>query len=255
MRHLLLVLALCGSPATLHAQDARGCRDQARTQMDMNQCAGAELQQVDSVLNAVYAQVIAGLDSAMVPLVRQAQRAWIASRDAECDLENEAYRGGSIQPMLHAMCVSQQTRERTAYLRRLMPDRAAAHGEARSAILVATETLFQAMEEKDTAALRTLIHPRALIVSVSDRGVGVRTADEWIPSVVRTPEVLRERMWDARIEIDGDLGTLWAPYDFHLGERFSHCGMDAFQFVREGGAWRLISVAFTRRTAGCEPAP
>jgi hypothetical protein len=62
-----------------------------------------------------------------------------------------------------------------------------------------------------------------------------------------------ERIWAPEVRIDGNMATLWAPYDFHLGRRLSHCGMDAFQFVREGGAWKLIAVTFTARTEGCEP--
>jgi uncharacterized protein YecT (DUF1311 family) len=248
---LLLLLA----PAVLEAQDARSCIDNARTQMEMTACAADELARADSVLNDVYRQVIAGMDSSTVPLLRQAQRAWIGLRDADCELDNAEFEGGSIHPMLYAMCVAHQTRQRTAHLRQMLPSANTDDGGGRSAIVQATEALFAAMQEKDTAALRTLLHPRAQIVAVSERGVGVRTADEWIPTVVRSPEVLRERMWDARVEVDGDLAMLWAPYDFHLGERFSHCGMDAFQFVRDGGAWKLISVAFTRRTTGCQEAP
>ncbi|HEY0019508.1 MAG TPA: lysozyme inhibitor LprI family protein [Longimicrobium sp.] len=248
---LLLLLA----PAALHAQDSGWCRDGARTQTELNRCAGTELERADSVLNAVYGQVIAGLDSAEVRTLREAQRAWIGLRDAECELETASSRGGSIHPMLYGMCLSRQTRARTAYLRRLMPGPAAAHEEARFAILQATDALFQAMQERDTVALRTLLHPRAQIVSVADGGVGGRTVEEWIRGLSRTTDVLRERMWDAHVEIDENLATLWAPYDFYLGERFSHCGTDAFQYVREGGAWRLIAVSFTRRTTGCDPAP
>lgn len=62
-------------------------------------------------------------------------------------------------------------------------------------------------------------------------------------------------MWSAEVRIDGGLATLWAPYEFHLGERFSHCGIDAFQFVREGGAWKMIAITFTRRTTGCLEGP
>jgi uncharacterized protein YecT (DUF1311 family) len=256
MRLFLLVsILLACAPVALHAQGSGWCRDAARTQTDLNRCAAAELQRADSVLNAVYGQVIAAMDSAEVGTLRAAQRAWIGLRDAECEMETASSRGGSIHPMLHAMCLSRQTRARTAYLRRLMPGQAAAHDEARSAILQTTDALFQALRERDTVALRTLLHPRAQIVSVGDGAVRITTVEEWLRGLSRTTDVMRERMWDARIEIDGSLATLWAPYDFYLGERFSHCGTDAFQYVREGGAWRLIAVSFTRRTTGCEETP
>jgi uncharacterized protein YecT (DUF1311 family) len=250
----LVALLLFAASPPLHAQPSR-CMDEARTQLAMNECAGEEWGQADSVLNAVYAQVVAEVDSIQLPLLRDAQRAWIRLRDADCQVEAAEFEGGSMQPMVETLCLAQETRRRTEYLRRLVTAEGDATEGARSLVLQATHALFEAMEARDTAALRTLIHPRAQVVSVSERGVGVRTTDEWIPSVTRNPEPLRERMWDARVEVDGNLATLWAPYDFHLGERFSHCGFDAFTFVREGGAWKLITVAFTGRTAGCRTAP
>jgi uncharacterized protein YecT (DUF1311 family) len=250
----VIALLLVAAPAGLRAQPS-ACMDEARTQLDMNACAADELGLADSVLNAVYGQVVAELDSAQLPFLREAQRAWIRLRDADCALETAEFQGGSIRPMIEMMCLAQATRGRTAFLRRLLPVEAERMAEARSGVLQAADALFQAMEEKDTAALDSLLHPRAQIVAVSERGVGVRTAQEWIPTVARNPEALRERMWDARVDFDGDLATLWAPYVFHRNDRFSHCGYDAFQFVREGGAWKLISVAFTARTTGCEGAP
>ena len=29
-------------------------------------------------------------------------------------------------------------------------------------------------------------------------------------------------MWDPEVQVDGDIAALWAPYDFHIGGRFSH---------------------------------
>ena len=250
----LAALLLLAAPAGLAAQPS-ACMDQARTQMEMTGCAADELGRADSVLNAVYAQVVAQVDSVQLPLVRAAQRAWIPLRDADCALDAAEFQGGSIRPMIEMMCLSRETRRRTAFLRRLLPAEAERRAEAESGVVQAANALFLAMEEKDARALGTLLHPRAQVVAVSERGVSVRTAGEWIPTVAQSPDVLRERMWDTEIQIDGDLATLWAPYDFHRGERFSHCGYDAFHFVREGGAWKLISVAFTARTTGCETAP
>lgn len=249
----ITALLLLAAPAALHAQPS-ACMDEARTQMDMNVCASDALGRADSVLNAVYARVVAQVDSAQLGHLREAQRAWIRVRDADCALDAAQYGGGSIRPMMEMTCLADETRRRTAFLRRLVAAEDDPEEEARFGVMQATMALFQAMEERDTAALRTLIHPRAQVVAVSERGTGVRTVDEWIPTVARSAEALRERMWNAEVQVDGGLATLWAPYDFHLGERFSHCGYDAFTFVREGGAWKLMTVAFTRRTAGCEAA-
>lgn len=247
------LLAAC-APAGLRAQDDAPSCDDARTQTEMNLCAGIAFQAADSVLNQVYPRVVAGVDSARVPLLREAQRQWIRLRDADCALEAAAFQGGSMQPMVYGLCRAERTRERVAHLRSLLvaeTDQA----DERGAVTQAAEALFAAMRTRDTAALRTLMHPRAQIVAVRDGRVSVRSADEWIGGLSLTAGELIERMWDPRVQLDGDLATLWAPYDIHVGERFSHCGMDAFQFVRVDGAWKMITVTFTGRTAGCDGAP
>src|SRR5256885_3716182 len=48
---------------------------------------------------------------------------------------------------------------------------------------------------------------------------------------VDTATQFRERMWNPEVRIDGGIATLWTPYDFHVGPRFSHCGYDAFQLT------------------------
>lgn len=251
-RILCLALLLLAVPATLRAQHP-SC-DEARTQADMNACAALTWARADTALNQVYQQVVQAIDAGQRETLREGQRAWIRLRDADCQVENAEFEGGSIHPMLYALCQAQATRLRTTQLRQLLPEDDEDGGD-RGAVIRATDALFQAMHERDTTALRTLMHPRAQIVAVSEQGVGVRTADEWIRSVSRGTDVLTERMWDPQVQVDGDLATLWAPYDFRVGDRFSHCGYDAFQFVRERGEWKMITVTFTRRTAGCEAAP
>ncbi len=123
------------------------------------------------------------------------------------------------------------------------------------AIRAVTERLFAAMRDRDTTALRALLHPSALVVAVQDNGVQTRSGAFWLRSFATGTDTLRERLWAPRIEVDGNLGSLWAPYDFYVGPRFSHCGYDNFSLVREGGAWRFTLLAFTRHTSGCETAP
>lgn len=255
IRVLRLAALLACIPAALVAQDNHSSCDDARTQTDMNRCAAMAYARADTALNQTYQQVLQSTESARQETLREAQRAWIRMRDADCELENAEFEGGSIHPMLFALCQAHATRLRTGQLRQLLASDGEDGGSDHGAILRATDAIFQAMQARDTAALRTLMHPRAQIVSVASTGTAVRSADEWIRGLSRSTDELIERMWDPEVRIDGDLATLWAPYDFHLGERFSHCGIDAFQFIREGGAWKMITVAFTRRTTGCEARP
>ena len=72
--------------------------------------------------------------------------------------------------------------------------------------------------------------------------------DEFVRAV-GTPhaEVWDERIDDVEIEVDDPLATAWMDYRFHLGETFSHCGVNAFQFLRTADGWQVIQITDTRR--------
>ncbi|MDQ8151400.1 MAG: nuclear transport factor 2 family protein [Gemmatimonadota bacterium] len=117
--------------------------------------------------------------------------------------------------------------------------------------------LFDAMRTRDTTTMRALFVPNASMQSLRDTAVTFEKIDGWIAGVARAPQgvVLDERLGPQTLQIDGNLATVWVDYWFYVGPRFSHCGVDAFQLARIGGAWRIFSVVDTRRTAGCSPAP
>lgn len=137
-------------------------------------------------------------------------------------------------------------------------------GDDEQAVVAATQALFDAMQARDTTAVLARLHPSAQVIGIApDGAVEVIPGAEWARGLAGVAVELRERIWAPRVEVDGALATLWARYDFHLGERFSHCGTDAFQFVREpastqagGATWRLLVVTFTMEADGCaERAP
>lgn len=134
----------------------------------------------------------------------------------------------------------------------------APEGESAEVVAVA-ERLFAAMESRDTAAIRALFLPQAQIIAVEriegSQRMRVRTIAEFLPGIVSAPETLVERMWDPEVRIEGGLATLWAPYDFHRGAQFSHCGTDAFQLVRTEGGWRIAILSYTIQRQGCAPRP
>ena len=44
---------------------------------------------------------------------------------------------------------------------------------------------------------------------------------------------------------------VWSPYVFTIDGKVHHCGVDHFDLVREAGAWKVLSVTWSQRTAGC----
>ena len=93
----------------------------AATQMDMNICAAQEFDAADGDLNATYqlamSEWLGGRDTSNGQALLAAQRAWLAYRDAHCAAAASIYEGGSIQPMIYSLCLTDLTRTRTELIR------------------------------------------------------------------------------------------------------------------------------------------
>lgn len=132
-------------------------------------------------------------------------------------------------------------------------------------VLAVVNRLFDAMRAGDSATVRAVFHPAATLMTVPAVGGApiLRTSevDDFVEAV-GTPrsEVWDERIWAPVVQIDGDLATAWMQYAFHVDDRLSHCGVNAFQlFHSPEDGWRIIHIADTRRREGCSapsnPAP
>jgi hypothetical protein len=64
--------------------------------------------------------------------------------------------------------------------------------------------------------------------------------------------VYDERISFDLVKIDGELASVWTPYKFYAGEKFSHCGVDSYQLVKLNGEWKIQYLIDTRRKQGCE---
>lgn len=65
-------------------------------------------------------------------------------------------------------------------------------------------------------------------------------------------QVYDERILEYKIRVDGDLATVWTPYEFYFGEKFSHCGINAFQLVNTERGWKILHITDTRRKKNCK---
>ena len=95
----------------------------ASSQAEMNDCAGKEYKAADAALNQVYRQLVAMLDDEENAQLKEAQTAWLKYRDLNCDFVADQYKGGTIRPMIHGLCLADVTKNRTAELRNQIKDR------------------------------------------------------------------------------------------------------------------------------------
>ncbi len=122
----------------------------------------------------------------------------------------------------------------------------------------ATITLFfDGMREMDSAKVASTLHPSirfnsCFISSDSLPKMTTENVQEFLVAV-GTPH---DGIWDEQItswDIKTDLhfAQVWAEYNFIYNKKFSHCGVDAFQLVKENGKWLIIQLTDTRRS-NCE---
>ena len=126
-----LMSGLMASDAPAFAQDDPqvDCAN-AQTQMEMTFCANEDYGVADTELNVAYKATMAAMKTkdkelgeiepdyvGAVEALKTAQRAWIAYRDGQCELAGFEARGGTMEPMLVALCLADLTRKRTAELK------------------------------------------------------------------------------------------------------------------------------------------
>lgn len=127
------------------------------------------------------------------------------------------------------------------------------------AVLSVVQRLFDAMRVADSAAVRAVFHPDAVLIGTEDpqgeASVSIRPIARFVRAVGGATGEWDERWWEWRVRIDQNLASVWTEYAFYLDGEFSHCGVDAFLLGRDGTEWRIVSLADTRRREGCEDPP
>ena len=119
-----MMIALVLMSVTIFAQKPKPkpCED-AQTQADMNICWGNEYKKADATLNKTYQQLATMLDEEAKPQLKNAENAWLKYRDANCEFVADQYKGGSIRPMIAAICLADVTNNRTTELKNQIKDR------------------------------------------------------------------------------------------------------------------------------------
>lgn len=124
------------------------------------------------------------------------------------------------------------------------------------AVLAVVKKLFDAMRSGDSAAARSVFAANATLMSVNTRGPEPRVQVDSLATFLRavgTPrqQVLDERTFEETVLVQGNIAHAWTPYVLFLGDRFIHCGVDAFTMAKLADGWKVIALADTRTQQGC----
>jgi uncharacterized protein YecT (DUF1311 family) len=118
----LLLLTVCGYTLGQDKKKPFPCPN-AESQAEMTICWGKEYKAADAILNQVYRQLVAKLNEEEKSQLKEAQTAWLKYRDANCDFVADQYKGGSMRPMIAAMCLAEMTGNRSTELKAQIKDR------------------------------------------------------------------------------------------------------------------------------------
>ncbi len=122
--------------------------------------------------------------------------------------------------------------------------------------------MFDGMRTNDSTLVRSAFAKGAQLSTVRDAADGksgtVTGGDRltgFLTAVAR-PKT-KEQQWDERllsynIQVDGNLASVWTPYKFYAGEKFSHCGANSFQMVKTTEGWKIVYLIDTQKKTGCE---
>lgn len=119
------------------------------------------------------------------------------------------------------------------------------------------QAFFDGMRRADSAAVRRTLAPGAVFHTISNRNNQTQLRPENPTDFVKAVGTPHQQVWDERIRfdkvlIDANLASVWTPYEFYLGNTFSHCGYNSFQLVKLTDGWKIAHVIDTRRKDKCK---
>ena len=120
-------------------------------------------------------------------------------------------------------------------------------------IIKPIENLFNAMKSADSLGVKNAFSNSA-IMQTFGKNQEIRTdkvAD--FAKQVGSSKVgdLDERFTISKILVDGNMASVWVPYQFYYTGNFSHCGVNSFQLAKINNEWKIQYIIDTRRKDNC----
>ena len=115
------------------------------------------------------------------------------------------------------------------------------------------ENLFHAMKSADSLGVKNAFSSSA-ILQTFNKNNEIRTEKvEGFAKQVGAAKVgdLDERFTISKVLVDGNMASVWVPYQFYYKGNFSHCGVNSFQLAKLNNEWKIQYIIDTRRKDNC----
>ena len=111
------------------------------------------------------------------------------------------------------------------------------------------ENLFNAMKSADSLGVKNAFSGSA-IMQTFGKNQEIRTdkVEDFAKQVGASQAGdLDERFTISKILVDGNMASVWVPYQFYYKGNFSHCGVNSFQLAKINNDWKIQYIIDTRR--------
>ena len=126
------------------------------------------------------------------------------------------------------------------------------------AVLKTVQMFFDTMTAKDVEGARKVLQEQGRFhaMRIRDGKPDVRafSNEEYFADLQASKRTMRERMWNPEVRIHGPIASFWAPYDFWIDGKFSHCGVDQFDLIKTADGWKIAGGVYTLEDK-CAPSP
>lgn len=123
-----------------------------------------------------------------------------------------------------------------------------------SLIKASINSLFDGMKTSDSSKISNAFSKNAVLQTITKNGeVKNENINDFAISISKAEkQSLDERITFSNILIDGNLASVWTPYEFYYQGKFSHCGVNSFQLVKSDNEWKIQYIIDTRRKDNCK---
>ncbi|NVJ88472.1 MAG: nuclear transport factor 2 family protein [Flavobacteriaceae bacterium] len=127
------------------------------------------------------------------------------------------------------------------------------------AIKQVIDTFFEGLHKGDSTIMKKTLHKDIKIQTTATTRNGQKILRTELRQNLLTnvankkPEMVYfEKLLSYDIKVDGNLASVWTPYEFYVNKNFSHCGANSFQLFNNNGTWQIIYIVDMRRRDNCE---
>ncbi|KAB1160745.1 nuclear transport factor 2 family protein [Tenacibaculum aiptasiae] len=121
------------------------------------------------------------------------------------------------------------------------------------------DTFFEGLHKGDSAIVGKTLHSSVKIQTTftnkkGEKKLATESRENLLAKIAdKKPEhKYFEKLLSYDIKVDGNLASVWTPYEFYFNDKFSHCGANSFQLFYNNGKWEIIYLVDMRRRSSCK---